>query len=113
MTTTTDVPPEVLGALAEHLPGPDGLPDERARGRGCIWCGQHLTSETAVDLGEQVEQSDVLRWFPRGCHPCTADRAHRSMLDHASFCPLCAHADSAAACVLGRGLYRLQRECRR
>ncbi|MEU1409513.1 hypothetical protein ABZ471_46110 [Streptomyces sp. NPDC005728] len=55
MTATTDVPPEVLGALAEHLPGLDGLPDERARGRGCVWRGQYLTAETAVDLGEQVE----------------------------------------------------------
>ncbi|MFE1885139.1 hypothetical protein [Streptomyces diastatochromogenes] len=99
--------------MAEHLPGLDGLPDERAHGRGCVWCGRHLTAETAIDLGEQLEYLDGVRWSPRGCHQCTADRAHRAMLDHCSFCPLCADADTAADCILGRGLYRLQRECRR
>ncbi|MGW2707345.1 hypothetical protein [Streptomyces sp. NPDC001340] len=64
-------------------------------------------------LGRYVEYLDGVHWFPRSCHRCTADRAHRALLDHSSFCPLCADADTAADCILGRGLYRLQRECRR
>ncbi|MFC9280227.1 hypothetical protein [Streptomyces collinus] len=113
MTTTTHIPREVLATLADHLPQFDSLPAEEARGRGCVWCGWHLTAETAIDLGEQLEPLHGRRWFPRGCHRCTADRAHRAMLDHCSACPLCADADTAAHCVTGRGLYRLQRECRR
>lgn len=98
--------PGVLEFLA--LPSLADLTDEQARGVTCVWGGERLTTETAVDLGEQPEPG---RWFPRACRQCAAGRAHQGLFAHGSTCRDCA--DDAAACPVGRGLYRLVRECRR
>ncbi|MEU6219309.1 hypothetical protein ABZ845_17600 [Streptomyces sp. NPDC047022] len=101
-----DISGGVLEMLA--LPALDGLTEAQTRGAVCVWHGgERLTAETAVDLGEQTAP----RWFPRGCRDCVAGRAHRGLLEHASLCEQCA--DEAAECPIGRGLYRLVRECRR
>ncbi|MEU8688824.1 hypothetical protein [Streptomyces sp. NPDC048665] len=110
-TATLDIEAEVLEALVPELPELDAITEDQAAGRACIWGAERLTLETAVDLGER--QGDDGRLFPRACRKCTARRAHRAMLDHGSQCPLCASEATAADCVVGRGLYRLQRECRR
>jgi hypothetical protein len=78
-----------------------------------VWNGEPLTAETAVDLGEHVSPDSGTTLFLRGCYDCTGLRAHRAMIDHGSDCPLCASEATAADCTVGRGLYRLQRECRR
>ncbi|WP_236053553.1 hypothetical protein [Streptomyces musisoli] len=65
-----------------------------------------------MDLGER-QAADGTSWFPRACRPCIANRAHRGLLDHGATCLLCAAEETAADCAIGRGLYRLQRECRR
>jgi hypothetical protein len=93
-TSTTEIPPEVLAALA--LPELAGLDEDRASGRACVWERERLTIETAVDLGEQLAPADSTsvigqRWFPRSCAGCkTPD-----------------------GCEVGQGLNRLLREHRR
>jgi hypothetical protein len=96
----------VLEELA--LPPLCGLTEAQTRGAVCVWHGgERLTAETAVDLGEQTDP----RWFPRGCRDCVADRAHNGLFAHCSTCPDCTTV--AGKCEIGRGLYRLVRECRR
>ncbi|WP_129308010.1 hypothetical protein [Streptomyces sp. L2] len=113
-----DLPAEVVDVLAVRLPQLDGLAVDRTRGRDCVWCGTPLNAETAVDLGERTSplsgSSSIcgMRWFPRACHACTARYARRALMDHSTTCTLCTTEDTAAACVVGRGLYRLQRRCR-
>ncbi|WP_234432590.1 hypothetical protein [Streptomyces sp. MUSC 125] len=104
-----DVPLEVLDAL--QVPTLAALGEDQTAGRTCVWGEEPLTLESAVDLGERVAEDG--RWFPRACRNCTSLRAHRAMLDHGTHCTLCASAATAAHCTVGRGLYRLQRACRR
>ncbi|MFF7142212.1 hypothetical protein ACFZB5_13320 [Streptomyces nodosus] len=113
-STALEVTPEALEVLA--LPALLGLAEDRAAGRVCVWGGERLTIETAVDLGEQTASSRWIgpgpeAWFPRACRTCVADRAHRGLIAHGSTCPQCADPD--AECPVGRGLYRLVRDCRR
>ncbi|MFF3891414.1 hypothetical protein [Streptomyces sp. NPDC001914] len=120
MTTTTTetspavfVPPAVLEALG--LPDLHGLDEDRASGRACVWEGERLTIETAVDLGEQLAPTNSAsvigqRWFPRACHKHLAQRAHDTLFTH---CPSCEDCAEPADCEVGRALYRLLREHRR
>lgn len=110
-TATLDIEAEVLEALAPEFPALEALTEDQAAGRACVWDAERLTLESAVDLGER--QGEDGRWFPRACRKCTGLHAHRVLLDHGSHCPLCASEATVADCVVGRGLYRLQRDCRR
>ncbi|WP_259471417.1 hypothetical protein [Streptomyces shenzhenensis] len=107
--TSVEIPAGVLEVLT--LPDLDGLDEARGAGRVCIWCGQPLTIETAVDLGEQ--KADAGTCFPRACRKCVADRAHRGLFTHTPTCDLCGTKATAARCIVGRGLYRLVRDNRR
>jgi hypothetical protein len=108
-----EVPANVLEVLA--LPALETLADARVRGAACTWCGDQLTGETAVDLGEQLTPlagtTSPMRWFPRACRTCVADRAHRGLFAHAPSCALCTSEKKSADCIVGRGLYRLLRNC--
>ncbi|MFJ8793909.1 hypothetical protein [Streptomyces sp. NPDC102462] len=107
---TVNVPPtEVLDVLG--LPDLDSLDEARGAGRVCIWGGESLTIETAVDLGEQ--EADAGTCFPRACRKCVADRAHRGLFAHTPMCDLCETEATAANCTVGRSLYRLVRDNRR
>jgi hypothetical protein len=112
MPERTDTAP-AWGRAALPLPGVGDLSEGQQRGAGCVWCGEPLTAETAVDLGERrirVLDSHVTA-FPRGCRPCTADAAFRALHDHAPGCEHCV--DSADSCETGIALRRLIREGRR
>ncbi|MER6524706.1 hypothetical protein [Streptomyces sp. NPDC001508] len=115
--TVSVPPPEVLKVLA--LPGLDGLADAKTRGAECLWCPETLTTETAVDFGERrsplSSSSSVsgMKWYPRACRKCVAGRAHRGLFTHTVACDLCETEKAAAECIVGRGLYRLVRDCRR
>ncbi|MEU6605348.1 hypothetical protein ABZ922_09820 [Streptomyces shenzhenensis] len=102
-------PPEVLDVLG--LPDLDSLDEAREAGRVCIWCGEPLTIETAVDLGEQEAEDGTC--FPRACRRCVADRAHRGLFAHTPMCDLCEMEATAANCSVGRSLYRLVGDNRR
>lgn len=108
--------PEVLAVLA--MPPLDGVNEDQVGGRACVWCRSPLTIETAVPLGEHMTDVDestavsAMRAFPRGCRACVHERAHRGLFAHGSTCNLCRDEETAAACTVGRGLYRLVREHR-
>lgn len=109
-----EVPAAALEALG--LPPLDGLHDAQVRGASCVWCSTGpLNAENAVDLGEQMSplpgSASPMRWYPRACRPCIADRAQRGLFAHAPMCEQCV--DEAGVCEVGRGLYRLVREGRR
>ncbi|MDT0435591.1 MULTISPECIES: hypothetical protein [Streptomyces] len=102
MPAETDVSREVLEALA--LPKFAGLDEARAAGRACVWGGEPLRIETAVDLGEQV--GPVGTWFPRASRRAVAERAHRALVAHAPLCPKCRD-EGRTDCALGAELHRL------
>lgn len=112
--TTVDIPEKVLEVLA--LPTLSSLDEDRATGRTCVWGGELLTIETAVELGEQLSpnpsSTSVIgeRWFPRCCSSCVTDRAKQGLFAHCSTCEACAA--EAGRCETGRGLYRLMRQWR-
>jgi hypothetical protein len=114
-STIQEISAEILEILA--LPALDGLAVDKVRGAECLWCPKTLTVETAVDFGQQRSplsgSSSIsgMTWFPRACRTCVADRAHRALFAHAPMCEPCV--DNAANCIVGRGLYRLVRDCRR
>ena len=116
MRTTEGIPAEVLAVLA--MPPLEGVSEEQVGGRACVWCRDLLTIETAVQLGEHMTDVDEstavsgMRAFPRGCRACVYERAHRGLFAHGSTCNLCRDEETAAACTVGRGLYRLVREHR-
>src|SRR5262249_42325103 len=77
-----EIPPDVLVVLA--LPPLDALTDGQRRGATCVWHGgERLTGERAVALGEHMSplrgSTSPMRWFPRACHTCVADRAHHGL----------------------------------
>ncbi|MFJ3037699.1 hypothetical protein [Streptomyces tendae] len=106
-TRAHDIPPDVLAVLG--LPSFGELTPDQARGAVCVWGTEQLTTETAVDLGEQAGPEG--RWWPRACRTHTADRAHRGLFDHAPSCEQCV--DAAERCETSRVLYRLIRDGRR
>ncbi|MFD5002238.1 hypothetical protein ACFWMV_04950 [Streptomyces mutabilis] len=116
MTTSTEsIPADVLAVLAAVLPDLDTLTDDQVRGAHCAWCKVSLTADIAIDFGEQTSPAPWststigMRWYPRACPACVADRAHRALLVHAPACTDCHTSD----CDTSRALYRLARDGRR
>lgn len=99
MRAETRYQPGVTDALA--LPTLDGLDEDRAAGRACVWSGTSLTIETAVDLGQQRGARGA--WFPRACPTCVARRAYHALTAHAPSCPDC-RSEERPDCPLGAGL---------
>lgn len=102
--------PDVLELLT--LPSLDGLSELQVRGITCVWCGVHLSAETAVDLGPRRQRLlDTHRnWFPRGCRACTGKKAYEYLFPHAEKCEHCA---DNPGCPTAVELRRLIREGRR
>lgn len=104
-----DVSPEILRILV--LPSLNTVTDSQTRGATCVWCDGPLTTEMAVDLGEQMSPlegtTSPTRWTPRACPSCAADRARRGRWAHSTTCKQCA--DKAAQCPMGEGLLDLLR----
>lgn len=102
-----DVSPEILHVLV--LPSLDLVTDAQTRGATCVWCDGPLTTDVAVDLGEQMSPlkgtTSPMRWTPRACPACTAERATRGRFAHAPTCEQCA--DEASVCEVGQGLMEL------
>ncbi|MEU2727377.1 hypothetical protein [Streptomyces griseoviridis] len=92
----------VLNALA--VPRFVDLDEERTAGRACVWNGEPLRIETAVDLGEQNGPAGT--WFPRASRQVVAERARRAVTAHVPMCPEC-RAEDQADCALGAELHRL------
>jgi hypothetical protein len=86
--TLSRIPADLRPLLT--LPPLDGLPDAKARGAECVWCGKRLSVATAVDLGERPSPGGITL-FPRGCHPCTLRAAARAYLAHPGPCRQCVY----------------------
>lgn len=110
-----DIPPEVLALLP--LPDVEAMTDDQTRGATCVWGGERLRSDAAIDLGERLEPVDGststqgIRLFLRACAPCAGRAALQALHEHAPRCEQCV-AD-ASLCPEGLGLRRLMREARR
>lgn len=104
-----DVSPEILSVLA--LPSLDDVTDDQSRGATCVWGDVPLTTDMAVDLGEQLSPLEgataPVRWMPRACPACVLERAKRARFAHAPTCEQCG--DEAALCEIGQGLHELVR----
>lgn len=104
-----DVTPETLNVLV--LPTLSTVTDDQSRGAACVWCTGPLTTDMAVDLGEQTSDSDgtalPVHWMPRACPTCTVERAQRARFAHGPTCEQCV--DEAAHCEVGEGLLDLLR----
>ncbi|GGV80537.1 hypothetical protein [Streptomyces thermoviolaceus] len=113
--TLLKIPTAVLEFMG--LPSLHEVTEEQSRGVACVWCRARINTETAIDLGEQKSPPNGstsmtgMTWFPRACRPCTADRAHRGLFEHAPMCEQCV--DEPGGCEINRVLYRLVREGRR
>ncbi|MFJ6984021.1 MULTISPECIES: hypothetical protein [unclassified Streptomyces] len=108
MTTTIDTPPEAFAALP--LPPVSDITPDRARGADCLWGGERLTPETAVDLGEQ-RLPDGTYWYPRACAGHASTVALQALFEHAGGCERCA--EVGGRCETGVALYRIVRHGRR
>lgn len=106
--TASERPP---GALLP-LPPLSGLSERQVRGTACVWGGEPLNTETAVDLGERTTQRDgqPLRWFPRACRRDVQIAALRVLNEHAPDCEQCA--TDGMRCDTGRTLNRIARRYR-
>ncbi|NUR04341.1 MAG: hypothetical protein HOY79_49910 [Streptomyces sp.] len=114
MRTDENAGTTTIDALALlELPALEGLTTEQVRGAACIWRGEPLTTDTAVDLGERRHKRLDGRYstFPRACHRCTHEAAYAVLIKHTMACEQCV--DNAAECPTGRALLRLMRENRR
>lgn len=102
MDTTRSGPP-THEAIAQ-LPIPATLSGPQRDGRVCVWGGEALTSETAIDLGSRRIGDRMA--FPRGCRDCVSKAALGALFDHTTDCRDC---DTDTTCETGRTLNRIIR----
>ena len=101
--------PDVLALLP--LPDLGDVSDAQFRGVACVWGGEPVNTDTAVDLGQRrIKCSDGhLTASPRACLQCTARKVYRVLyFRHAPTCELCV--ENAADCEIGSALVRLLRD---
>lgn len=108
----TGTPPtRTVSGMPNHealtlLPLPVQLSTRQREGHVCVWGGEALTTETAVDLGSRKLDDRMV--FPRACHPCIGKQALRALTDHnlgPQACATCA----TGMCDTSRALNRLIR----
>jgi hypothetical protein len=107
------VPRAALDHAGIVLPDPAGLTEEQRRGAACVWGGERLTVQTAVDLGVRTDGLDAEpdlggRWYPRGCRQHIAAAANLALEQHIGHCEQCV--DDMSQCATGMALTRLKRE---
>lgn len=88
------------------LPLPNRLSTRQREGHVCVWGGEALTTETAVDLGSRKQDGHTM--FPRACHPCIGKEALRALTDH-NLGPTACNTCATSMCDTGRALNRLIR----
>ncbi|WP_381562913.1 hypothetical protein [Streptomyces eurythermus] len=96
---------EIPAALVPHivLPRLELLSEARTRGAECVWGGERLTGETAIDLGKHSDGG--FNWFPRACRPCTRAAVRAACRYHPRNCEQCV--DNADICDVRRALHEL------
>jgi hypothetical protein len=88
------------------LPLPARLSDPQRDGHICVYGGEALTTQTAIDLGSRRVDDRLVS--PRACRTCVAHIATGVLHDHAVDCKDCAR-DTEPVCPVSRALYRVVR----
>ncbi|MEU9379988.1 hypothetical protein AB0D38_02810 [Streptomyces sp. NPDC048279] len=107
-TTSPSLSPEAALPLL-ILPDVDGLSEDQRRGTACVWTGEPLTTESAIDLGERHDADGVL-WFPRSGRRGVTSAALLRLQHHSQMCEQCT--DDYRGCETGQALVRLVRRYR-
>jgi hypothetical protein len=114
MGTDSDTTQALVEGAASLLPLPslDGLSEQQIRGAACIWGGEPLNTDNAVDLGERTTRrgGQALRWFPRACRRDVQTAALNALHEHAPDCEQCI--TDGMRCDTGRTLNRIARRYR-
>jgi hypothetical protein len=94
------------------LPSLDHLVEQQVRGYVCVWGGEQLANETAVNLGPRTKKrlGGTYQIFPRACPACTRDAAARVLRVHRGSCEQCT--DDASVCSTRAALEQLARDGR-
>jgi hypothetical protein len=106
--------PAVTSGMPTHealalLPLPARLSNAQRDGHVCVWSGEAITVETAIDLGPRTLDGRTI--FPRATRSGVNRAALSALFDHASgteehdACKECA----TGICETGRALNRLSR----
>ncbi|MEV6803124.1 hypothetical protein [Streptomyces sp. NPDC051132] len=95
-----------------HVPLPrlELLSDARTRGAECVWGGEALTTDTAIDLNERVTDNGA-HWFPRACRRCLRSAVHAARGRHPGDCPDCKR--TTGLCETRNALHELLMELSR
>lgn len=83
------------------LPIPDRLSDAQRAGHVCVWGGETLIPETAVNLGSRKMAGGIA--FLQGCRRCVEQAAIGVLFDHTTDCLAC----KTEPCQTGRALTRV------
>lgn len=97
--------PSTVDVLA-LLPIPASLSDAQRAGHVCVWGGEALVAETAVDLGSRKLDGDIA--FPRACRSCVSRAATGALFDHSTGAEACKQCQGDP-CEMGRALARVIR----
>ncbi|MBK3524797.1 hypothetical protein JHN54_24695 [Streptomyces sp. MBT70] len=102
---------EIPAALVPHivLPRLELLSEARTRGAECVWGGERLTIETAIDL--RVHTNNGFNWYPRACRRCTKAAVRTARDTHPDQCTECT--GPTKLCETRRALHNLLMELRR
>ncbi|WP_240468241.1 hypothetical protein [Streptomyces dangxiongensis] len=95
-----------------HIPLPrlELLSEARTRGAECVWGGEALNTDTAIDLNERVTGTGT-HWFPRACRPCLRRAVRAARGRHPGDCAECA--DATHLCETRHALHDLLLELSR
>jgi hypothetical protein len=112
MLMTTRDEPAVDGRALLPLPSLDGLVEQQVRGYTCVWGGEALANETAVNLGPRTKKrlGGTYQISPRACRSCVRQQAARVLRIHEGSCEQCT--DDASRCGTRAALEQLAREGR-
>lgn len=102
---------ETLHTAALRLPNPGRLRPEQIRGDACIWGGDPIDDDSAVDLGRRSTtfMGIVGPWSPKACVECVRDAALKACPVHLRRCQQC---QRNRPCDTLRALHRLALEGR-
>lgn len=112
MPMTIREEPAVDARMLLPIPSMDGLVEQQVRGYMCVWGGEALANETAVNLGPRMKRrpGGTYQIFPRACRSCVKEAATRVLRIHRGVCEQCT--DDATACTVRAALEQLAREGR-
>jgi len=107
-TVTSGIPNYKALAL---LSLPAALSDPQKNGNVCVWGGESLTPDTAVQLDSRTLDGRTV--YPRACRSCVSRLAMTALASHALPPDACTDCREEPLCDLGQALNRLIRKTNR